>query len=188
MRCVLWAACLVSSVAMAEDVDGLRLETRQKAVPVLPKVAGMMKQTVEAQGVAAAIPVCKEQAPELLSRTAGELGWELRRVSLKTRNPERGTPDAWEARQLADFDARAARGEPVDSMEAAEVVALPDGTKSFRYLKAIPVAPVCLQCHGAADRLAPELSQELSNAYPHDRATGYELGQVRGALSVKRPL
>ncbi|MDQ3259267.1 MAG: DUF3365 domain-containing protein, partial [Pseudomonadota bacterium] len=28
----------------------------------------------------------------------------------------------------------------------------------------------------------------LSQQYPHDRATGYVVGQVRGAISVKRPL
>jgi hypothetical protein len=28
----------------------------------------------------------------------------------------------------------------------------------------------------------------LATEYPHDKATGYSAGQIRGAISIKRPL
>jgi len=28
----------------------------------------------------------------------------------------------------------------------------------------------------------------LTKEYPHDQATGYSVGQIRGAVSIKRPL
>ena len=33
-----------------------------------------------------------------------------------------------------------------------------------------------------------QLKARLADSYPHDQATGYSKGQIRGALTVKRPL
>jgi len=63
-----------------------------------------------------------------------------------------------------------------------------DGKPVFRYMKALPVGEVCLNCHGAADSFDAGLKAKLAESYPHDQATGYSKGQVRGALTVKRPL
>lgn len=182
------AALLLAGPALAQDIDALKLDTREKALPVLPKVVKMMQDTVADKGVAGAIPVCKEKAPALLKARAEELGWTMRRVSLKTRNPERGTPDAWETAQLTSFDLRAAAGEPATALEVGEVVTQADGKSMFRYMRAIPVGDVCLSCHGDPDNIAPEIKAELAKTYPQDRATGYSKGQIRGALSVERPL
>lgn len=62
------------------------------------------------------------------------------------------------------------------------------GVRYFRYIKALPVQAVCLNCHGAEANLAPAVKAKLAFDYPHDKAVGYAEGQVRGGLSVKRPL
>jgi len=189
MRClVLLSTLLITTSAIAQDADALRLDTRKQALPVLPQVVGMMKETVAAEGAVGAIPVCKEKAPKLLKTRADTLGWQMRRVSLKARNPERGTPDVWEARQLADFNIRAANGEKPDTLEVGEVMTAEDGTKVFRYMRALPVGQVCLACHGDSAAMGQELKDQLATSYPHDRATGYALGQIRGALTVIRPI
>jgi hypothetical protein len=182
------AALLFAGSAIAQDLDALKLDTREKALPVLPKVVKMMQDTVADKGVAGAIPVCKDKAPALLKARAEELGWSMRRVSLKARNPERGTPDAWETAQLTSFDLRAAAGEPASALEVGEVMRLADGKKVFRYMRAIPVGDVCLSCHGDPVGITPDLKAELARSYPQDRATGYAKGQIRGALTIERPL
>ncbi|MBI4754031.1 MAG: DUF3365 domain-containing protein [Betaproteobacteria bacterium] len=188
----LLATLLLSSAvvapALAQDAQSLLQDTRKQALPVLPKVVGMMQDTVAEKGAAGAIPVCKEKAPTLLKQRADELGWGIRRVSLKIRNPERGTPDVWEARHLADFSARAAAGAKPETLEVGEVLTRADGKREFRYMRAIPVAEVCLKCHGDAATIAPDLKAELQKQYPQDQATGYSKGQIRGALTVRRPL
>ena len=50
------------------------------------------------------------------------------------------------------------------------------------------VNPVCLTCHGRPEDLAPEVRARLQALYPRDQATGYRLGDVRGAVSVKVPI
>jgi len=182
------AGLLVAGSALAQDAEALKIDTRKQAMPVVPKVVGMMKETVKAEGHVGAIPVCKEKAPSLLKARAQELGWNMRRVSLKTRNPERATPDVWEAAQLADFNIRAANGESPATLEVGEVMTRPDGKQVFRYMRALPVADVCLGCHGGAGQIEPDLQAQLDKTYPHDRATGYSIGQIRGALTVIRPL
>lgn len=179
---------LLAAYAQAQDSSALLEETRKKALPVLPKVVKAMQQAVTEGGAVGAIPVCKVMAPQLLQDVRDQTGWSIRRVSLKTRNAATGTPDIWEARQLADFNIHVAGGAKPEMLEVSEIVTDADGKRTFRYMKALPVADVCLKCHGAEASLPADLRAALSKDYPHDRATGYAAGDVRGALSVKRPL
>lgn len=188
MKTLLALSLLAAALpALAQDIAALTAETKKAVLPVVPKVVNAMQEAVAEKGVAGAIPVCKEQAPELIKAKRQETGWDIRRVSLKTRNAERGTPDLWEVRQLADFNIRAANGEKIDTMEKSEVVTI-DGKQVFRYMKALPVGDVCLKCHGTVDGMDAGLKAKLAESYPHDQATGYSKGQIRGALTVKRPL
>ena len=173
--------------AGAQDVGALTTETNKAVLPVVPKVVNAMQEAVAEKGVAGAIPVCKDQAPRLIKEVRDSTGWSIRRVSLKPRNPERGTPDIWEVRTLVDFNLRAAAGEKPEVLEKSEIVS-ENGKQVFRYMKALPVADVCLKCHGPAESLDAGLKAKLVESYPHDQATGYAKGQIRGALTVIRPL
>jgi excinuclease UvrABC helicase subunit UvrB len=54
-------------------------------------------------------------------------------------------------------------------------------------MKAIPTAEKpCLACHGKT--LAPQVAARLKELYPDDRATGYAAGEIRGAITLSRPL
>jgi hypothetical protein len=178
---------LITTAVQAQDISALTAETKKAVLPVIPKVVTAMQEAVAEKGVAGAIAVCKEEAPALINQKRQETGWEIRRVSLKTRNGERATPDLWEARQLADFNIRAASGEKPENIEKSEIVTIA-GQTVFRYMKALPVADTCLKCHGPSEGLDAALKVKLSESYPHDQATGYSKGQIRGALTVKRSL
>jgi hypothetical protein len=106
------------------------------------------------------------------------------RTSLKLRNPA-NKPDAWEQEVLEQFDARKAAGETLEKMEFHEVVDA-EGVKTFRYMKAIPTGEVCLKCHGT--EIDPKVQAELLRLYPSDEATGYALGDIRGAFTLSKPL
>lgn len=188
MKALLSISLLLAALpALAQDIGALTAETKKAVLPVVPKVVAAMQDAIASQGVAGAIPVCKEQAPALIKEVRNGTGWSIRRVSLKTRNAERGTPDLWEVRQLADFNIRAANGEKPEMIEKSEIVSV-DGKPVFRYMKALPVGDACLKCHGPAETLDAGLKAKLAETYPQDRATGYSKGEIRGALTVKRPL
>jgi hypothetical protein len=135
-------------------------------------------------GPLAAVEVCQVQAPRIAKESGAQQGADIGRTSLKVRSPA-NAPDAWEAQVLADFAARQAKGEALDKMEYYAVVAQ-DNQRQFRYMKAIAVQQPCLLCHG--ETLEPSLQAKITTLYPQDQATGYKLGDLRGAFSVSHPM
>ena len=86
LRSAFLSAVLLSGAAQAQDIEALKLDTRKNALPVLPKVVAMMQDTVATRGVVEAIPVCKEQAPQLLKEQSEKTGWKMSRVSQDTQS------------------------------------------------------------------------------------------------------
>lgn len=184
------AGTAMAAAAAAQDaVETRRLaeETRKVASDLVGQIRGALTKELELSGPMRAVIVCKYTVPELSSSLSRRTGWRVTRVSLKPRNPALGTADAWEQRVLLDFEKRADRGEKLETMEFGEVVAEPAG-RYYRYMKALPMSPVCMSCHGTSDRMTASVKSLLESEYPHDRATGIAAGQVRGAVTVKRPL
>ena len=160
----------------------------EEAKGLIKTFAGTLKGELEAAmkagGPIEAIKVCKERAPAIAADISAKSGWKVGRTSLKTRNGQLNAPDDWERAVLYRFDERHAAGEPADSLAFAEVVEV-NGTREFRFMKAIPTGEVCLACHGT--QIAPAVSAALDEAYPGDQARGYKVGDVRGAFSLSKP-
>jgi len=183
------AAVLTAATALtgaADDLQKMSAEARQIALKFMQSLGGELRREMDASGPLRTILVCKFYAPEVASSLSRETGWRVSRVSLRTRNPALGYPDPWAQRVLAEFDRRAAGGENPAKIEHAEIVSEPQG-KVFRYMKALPVQDVCLNCHGKTENISDAVRYQLSKDYPHDRGVGYSVGQVRGAVTVKRP-
>jgi hypothetical protein len=181
------SAGFLSPVSAADNIAQYQDEARGVVKTFGQTLGGELKKALQEQGPAAAIGVCKDTAPAIGSQLSRANGWRVSRVSLHARNPMLGFPDAWEQKVLADFDARQARGEAVETMDHAEIVTEPQG-KFFRYLKPVAAQELCLTCHGAKEKIPEPVRDALAKAYPQDAAVGYTLGQVRGAVSIKRPL
>jgi hypothetical protein len=184
---VLLTGFACTAAAQGDAVANYTAEARAAAGKLMAELGGELKKEISSGGPANAISVCKGLAPKIAARLSNEHGWKVSRVSLKARNPVLGPADAWEQQALLEFDRRAAAGDKPETLERAEIVAEPQG-RYFRYAKALPVQPLCLNCHGAAGDIAPGVKEKLSAEYPNDRATGYSPGQIRGAISIKRPL
>ena len=95
----------------AEDLAALTKETREGTQPLLAKVVGTVKENLNKSTPHETVDTCREKLPGLVKEVREKTGWNIRRVSLKVRNPERGTPDEWETKVLNDFNKRAAAGE-----------------------------------------------------------------------------
>lgn len=178
-------ALLICTTAHADELSQYTTEARTVAMPFLKQLGAANQQAVSEGGHAAAIGVCRDIAPQMSGDISRQTGWKLTRVSLKVRNPLLGTPDAWEQKQLQSFAERAGKGEKPETLEASEIVQEPAG-KSFRFMKAIALQPGCVACHG--EQIPEAVQARLKTDYPHDQATGYSVGQIRGAVSIKRPL
>ncbi len=125
--------------------------------------------------------VCSVKAPQIAKNLSEQTQWQVKKGSLKTRNNNTAKPDLWETSVLEDFSQRQSQGESAKTMTKAEMI-----KNEFRFMKAQGVAPLCLTCHGT--ELTSETKRALKYYYPNDKATGYKLGQIRGAFSLTKKL
>lgn len=180
-------AVLACASAAGQDVHALTDESRKLADTLVRQVRAELVKSMEASGPLRSIIVCKYTVPEISSALSRKSGASVSRVALNARNPLLGGADAWERKVLTEFDARVLAGEKAEALERTEIVA--EGSQRyFRYMKALPVGQMCLACHGTPEQLSPAVRAQLAAEYPHDKATGYRLGQVRGGVTVKLPL
>jgi hypothetical protein len=140
-----------------------------------------LQQALKQGGPAHAISVCSVEAPILAKQLSTKTGWSIKRISLKARSHRTALPDAWETSILQQFDRQQAAGDSPSTMTASHIE-----NGHYRFIKAQDVAPICLTCHGTA--LSPEVSNALQKYYPQDQATGYTLGQIRGAFSLSKKI
>lgn len=180
------AAIAVTAVPLYAQDAAMVGESRKAAGQLVSQLQKALQEEMR-NGPDGAIGVCKNLAPAKASEISRSTGWKVTRVSLKTRNPLLGTPDAWEAAKLQELEKRLAAGEDPATIETSEVVKEGD-REYFRYMKGIPIQPTCLPCHGPNDAIPPGVKAKLKAEYPYDKAVGYGVGQLRGGLSVKRPL
>ncbi len=174
-----------SSVNEQKAILKAQIESAKKTTKIFGStLKGELQKAMKAGGPVNALTVCNTEAMPITQKVAKEQGAQLSRVSLKNRNPA-NVPNDWQKAVLEDFDAQAAKGADVKTMAFAKIVE-DNGKKQFRFMKALPTGKVCLSCHGS--KLAPEVSAKLAELYPEDKATGYQLGQVRGAVVITKDL
>lgn len=169
----------------ADDAQRLA-ETGAMALAMPKNLLAVLQEEMGKGGPAGAIAACRERAPQMAAEAAAKTGWQIRRVSLNNRNPK-AVPDDWERAALQEFDRLAAAGTDPATLEKHETVVI-DGKSTYRYMKALPVQPLCLTCHGSATDIPADVQATLKTLYPDDKATGYMAGQIRGAITIKRPL
>jgi Protein of unknown function (DUF3365) len=184
-------ALLIASAALALAGAGpMDLPEYQRAKALAARIVEdtrtLLDRELQTRGPAEALRACSAVALDLARRHEQE-GWRVRRVSDRVRNPG-DTPEPYEAAVLRRFAELKARGEPNSATEHVEVVT--EASRQYLwYLRPIAISgPVCLNCHGPTEQLAADVKAALKTFYPNDQATGYRLGDLRGAVSVKIPL
>lgn len=159
-----------------DDADSRLLVSREVARNMQGALKSELLEAISSAGPVAAIGVCQTRAPVIAEQVGNEAGVRVWRTALRVRNPA-NAPDAGARTVLEGFAHRLAAGEtgPIEEFRT-----LPDG--SARYMQAIVTQPMCLACHGPA--LAEPVRQALAKHYPADEATGFRVGEMRGAFIV----
>jgi hypothetical protein len=173
------------ALAGTPEQTALELELEQEAHELSQRFVGelkpQLKLAMEQGGPTRAIEVCATEAPKIADSLSAQSGWRVKRVSLKSRNASRAQPDQWEREVLQQFNQRQQAGEA-----AADINYSASSSGQYRYMQAQGVEPLCLICHGKG--LSDPVQLTLEKYYPDDWATGYSLGQVRGAISLSKSM
>jgi hypothetical protein len=138
-----------------------------------------LKQALAVGGVENAISYCNLNAMPLVDSLSDAYGADIRRVSLKTRNPA-DDPSELERELLEAY-----QYQWKDSISLKANVQQIDGER-YLFTEAILVDnALCLTCHGKPDNgMLQETSDFIKTKYPEDQATGYALGDLRGMWSI----
>ena len=174
-------SCSENKVELSEDqVVGMRTT----AMEFMKDLKGVLISQIQTNGVLQAVAVCSDTAQVLTNNFGIQKGVFIRRVSFKNRN-ENNLPDDFEKKILNKFELSHQNKELNDETEHAEIVQ--EGEfKYLRYLKPILVQAECLNCHGSENDIMPEVKQLIAQEYSNDKAVGYNIGELRGAVSLKK--
>ena len=188
---LLLTACATGETKVETQVEAAQPkqieESRAVAKTLGTQLGGKLKESMNKNGPAESISVCKEIAPQIATDLTKQTGWQVSRVGTRARNAATGVPNAWQTEALASFAERMKNGEKADTMEFSQVVTDSSG-KHLHYAKAIAIQPMCLTCHGPAETISEGVKARLRADYPLDQATGYKEGELRGAVVITRPL
>lgn len=168
----------------ADEIEVLVNESRGAVQAFKQSLQAELQAHLKTGGPVQAISVCNVRAPEIAASLSKPHDWHIGRTSLKLRNPN-NAPDDWERAVLEQFEHDKSGGADPQSLEHYAVVS-EEGRRYFRYMKAIPVGEVCLACHGAS--IAPDVRAKLNELYPNDQATGFSVGDLRGAFTISQSL
>jgi len=178
------ASTLTLHTARAEDlVPEWLTQSRLLAQQLSTELKTELASALSSAGPTGAIAVCRTRAPDIAAKLSRESGAVVSRTALRVRNPA-NAPDEMQRAVLEQFAGDLAAGRTEMPLEAAVEINR-GGRMERRYMRAIPMDAMCLACHGP--QLAPEVASAIASDYPGDQATGFEPGQLRGAISVVWP-
>jgi hypothetical protein len=174
----IWA-CLQPAVAAEAGAAQLR-QSQELVREFQLRLKAALESAISAGGAAAAIGICRDEAPAIAAELSARSGALVSRTSLRLRNPA-NAPLPWQAQAMQRFQTRKAGGAALEELETLESVP----GEGIGYMKAIATQPLCVSCHG--DALADDVRATLRRLYPEDSATGFAVGDLRGAFSVFWP-
>ena len=175
--------CLQVFPVQANDNQPLVDQAKTHIKTLAVALKSTLQHGMKDDGAAASIKLCNIQAPLITQASSAESGnsdWTISRTSLQLRSPA-NAPKAWIEQVLKDFDDRKKQGEDVNAIAHSEIR---DG--QYYFVKAIPTQAGCLACHGS--NVAVDVKAKLAELYPNDKATGYSVGDIRGAFIASKPI
>jgi len=178
---VLFTILGVAALGRAAAAEDARLAaSRDIASGVQSALKGELVQAMATAGPVGAIAVCRTRAPVIAAQAGNAAGVRVSRTALRLRNPA-NAPDEPMRAVLEQFSERLHAGAAPGQLE--HFAPAPDG--GARFMTAIVMQPPCLVCHG--DNIAEPVRQALRDQYPADAATGFAVGELRGAVVVDWP-
>jgi hypothetical protein len=162
--------------------NGLRTDAKQ----FMESLKSVLVKEMQTNGIVAAVSVCSDTAQLLTNNYGVNKGIFIKRVSAKYRNIN-NKPDLFEAKALKYFEELKSNGKLTETTEYFEVIE-EDGVRNVRYMKPIILQAPCLGCHGSIENIGPDVKAILNKKYPEDKATGYQMDDLRGAVSIQKTL
>lgn len=169
-----------------ELTDQIKNGLRKDAKEFMGSLKSILVKEMQTNGIVSAVSVCSDTAQILTNDYGVKKGIYIKRVSFKNRN-QNNIPDEFETKALQYFEELKINGKLSETTEFIDIEEL-NGVKKVRYLKPIIVQAPCLGCHGTQENIGADVKNILNEKYPNDKATGYQMDDLRGAVSISKTL
>lgn len=180
MQKTLIVSLLLSTILFSKEVSQEIIDTGDKlSKELLTKLSSKLSHEIKNNSLLSAAKFCNSNALTLTEEVNLHQvqGISVKRISLKERNSA-NTPKADEAAALKSMQ------KMLNKKELPEYIIEQEG-KTYKYYKPLVIKKeVCLRCHGDISS-NPEISKFIKEAYPDDKAIGYKMGDLRGAILVE---
>lgn len=174
------AFLLASLQAKALTQNEVVTKADASAMKLLKTLGKNMKQNMKKGGPLQALDFCSNQAYTLTQKVNNELdaNIKVKRVSTQNRSPL-NKPLPEEAKVLEDLHKLQKEGKKLP-----KYILTKEKDGSYKYYKPLLISKkVCLKCHGNLSE--SKLKSEIHKRYPNDKAMGYKMGDLRGAVVVE---
>jgi len=184
LNTLLLATLLGSSMTLASETNTTAPEmtVKQEGIKYIKMLGGALKTELQAHMKAdktgvGAVTFCTTKATKITAEVNTKLPAyaKVRRTALKLRNAEKNGANALDTKIMQEY---------VASIEAKtftpkDIKVVQDGDVT-RVYKPLLAKPVCLVCHGS--KISPAIQEEITKAYPHDKAVNFKEGSLRGVI------
>jgi len=172
----------IKKVTQAEIINKVQELGNSVALSTKQTLGKNLQSALQSGGVENAISFCNLNAMPLVDSLSKKYGAVIKRVSLKVRNPK-DVPTELEREILEAYEYQMKNSAEMKSNVQAM------GEDQYLFTKPILVEnALCLTCHGTFENgLTQETDDFIKSKYPEDKATGYEIGDLRGMWSITFP-
>lgn len=163
----------VSTADLSYEQLGLQYAMQTKSV-----LGKNLLQAINTKGTENALEFCSTKAYPLTDSMAVVLNASIKRVSDKNRNPQ----------NAANADELAYIGKGKTLLQQGQPIPPQVQEKNGKMVAYYPIMTdqMCLQCHGKpGEQILPTTLEKIATLYPEDKATGYDLNQLRGMWVVE---
>jgi len=164
-----------------DEIDAVTAIGQKASGALLKALGGNLQAHLKAGGPMDAFEFCSNNAYALTQDVDKSLGDDVtvKRISIKYRNPAN--------KPLEDEEPilRALHLMNQNGVVPPREVIQDKGNGVYKYYKPLLInKEACLHCHGDISK-NPKLAAAISEIYPADRATGYKMNDMRGAIVVE---
>jgi len=175
---IVLSGILATTAIVANDSTAVKME----GVKYIKQLGGTLKSQLKEKmkedptGLTA-MAFCTASADKITNEVNAKLPEyaKVRRTALKIRNDKANRSDVLDEKVMQEFETLIKKGEMTP--KTLKVV---EHHGTTRVYKPLVTKKVCLKCHGSD--LSPKIQEALKSAYPHDRATGFKEGDLRGVI------
>lgn len=163
----------VSTANLSYEQLGLQYAMQTKSI-----LGKNLLEAINTRGTENALEFCSAKAYPLTDSMATALHASIKRVSDKNRNPQNAAnPD--ELAYIQKGKELLQNGQPIPPLVQER------NGKMIAYYP-IMTDQMCLQCHGKPEeQILPATLEKIHARYPDDKATGYDLNQLRGMWVIE---